>query len=128
MLLFRIANWRDATANFDDSLCRESDRLVAELTRRSCRKADKVVTVDNAPFGGLTLIALVGGGEIVGQRVRERWMKACAPAAIAPPNAAISGELKKQFAAASAPRDGNEPRQLMQKLEQFAQDAEACAN
>ena len=128
MLLFRIANWRDATANFDDSLCRESDRLVAELTRRSCRKADKVVTVDNAPFGGLTLIALVGGGEIVGQRVRERWMKACAPAAIAPPNAAISGELKKQFAAASAPRDGNEPRQLMQKLEQFAQDAEARAN
>ena len=128
MLLFRIANWREATANFNDELCRESDRLVTELTRRSCRKADKVVAIDSAPFGGLALVALVGGGEIVGRRVRERWMKACESTAIAPPNAEISTELKKQFAAASAPRDGDEPQQLLQKLEQLAQAAEARSN
>ena len=128
MLLFRIANWREATANFNVESCRESNRLVAELTRRSCRKADKIVSINAAPFGGLALIALVGGGEIVGQRVRERWMKACAPTAIAPPNAAIAGELQKQFAVVSAPRDGKEPQQLVQKLEELAQDAQARAN
>jgi hypothetical protein len=87
-----------------------------------------VVAINNAPFGGLALVALVGGGEIVGQRVRERWMKACDPSTIAPPNVQIAIELQKQFAAVSAPRDGNEPQQLMQKLEQLAQDSQARAN
>ena len=122
MLLFRISNWREVTARFDQALCQESDRLVMALTRRSCRKADKVVAVEAAPFGGLVLVALVNGGEIVGQRVRERWMKACEASKITPENAALEAPLERQFASATAPHNGFSALELMQFLESRARN------
>jgi hypothetical protein len=67
------------------------------MMRRSCRKADKVVSVTSSPLDGLSYLALMPNTSENGRRAGERWLRACVRATLYPRQPSLIGELQIQY-------------------------------
>ncbi len=82
LLLCVIPNWNEATSRLNEAERSQAEQGAAIVMRRSCRKADKVVTLSDAPFVGLSFLALMPNTAATGERAADRWCRACTMSSI----------------------------------------------
>lgn len=105
LLLCRLWNWEAASARLSAEARYDAAQNASAVMRRSCRKADKVVAVNGAPFGGLCFLALMPNTGAVGQRAGDRWRRACDAISIYPENPAALADLQIEYSFAYSEGD-----------------------
>ncbi len=128
LLLCRVANWKKATDTLNATARAQAEQAAANVMRRSCRKADKVLVVNNAPFEGLSFLALMPNTSINGARAGERWRRACNATSLrAMTNDALTiSELVIEysfvFSEGTAPVENDDNSALQQSLQSVMDD------